>query len=139
MNLFLLIYHNGGLTHHYFHGLSRAVAHLILTDIDAALLRFSHTHTVDGVPCGTYHCCFTVCYGFFHGRYEIIRFVGITIAQIIEVEIVKASPIVRNLTSLANPQYRLFALFYTETEVAFVGSVFKGKLCTGNLIDNTMV
>ena len=49
MNLFLLIYHNGGSTHHYFHGLSRAVAHLILTDVDAALLRFSHTHTIDSV------------------------------------------------------------------------------------------
>ena len=40
MNLFLLIYHNGGSTHHYFHGLGRAVAHLILTDVDATLLDF---------------------------------------------------------------------------------------------------
>ena len=40
MNLFLLIYHNGGLTHHYFHSLRCAVAHLILTDVDATLLDF---------------------------------------------------------------------------------------------------
>lgn len=89
MNLFLLIYHNGGLTHHYFQGPSRAVAHLILTDVDAALLRFSHTHTVDGVPCRTYHGCLAVGHGLFYRRYEIVRLVGIAITIVQQLEVVE--------------------------------------------------
>ena len=85
MNLFLLIYHNGGLTHHYFQGPSRAVAHLVLTDVDAALLRFSHTHAVDGVPCGTYHRCLTVRYDFVNirvqGIIDVVRPVGIAVSK----------------------------------------------------------
>ena len=82
MNLFLLIYHNGGSTHHYFHGLSRAVAHLILTDVDAALLRFGYTHTVDGVPCGTYHRSLTVGNCLLYRRHEIVRLISIAITII---------------------------------------------------------
>ena len=82
MNLFLLIYHNGGSTHHYFHGLSRAVAHLILTDVDAALLRFSHTHTVDSVPCGTYHRSLAVGNFLLYRRHEIVRLISIAITII---------------------------------------------------------
>ena len=105
MNLFLLIYHNGGLTHHYFHGFSRAVAHLILTDVDAALLRFSHTHTVDGVPCGTYHGCLAVGHGLFYRRYEIVRLVGIAITIVQQLEVIETSPVIRYLTGLAYAQY----------------------------------
>ena len=104
MNLFLLIYHNGGSTHHYFHGLGRAVAHLILTDVDAALLRFGYTHTVDSVPCGTYHRCLTVSYDFVNiciqGIVDVIRLVGITVPVVQQLEVVEASPVVRNLTCL---------------------------------------
>ena len=79
------------------------------------MFRLIYTYAVDGIPCCAYYVCLAVGNSIFYGRSEVSRFVSISVTVIIEAEIVKDSPVVRNYFFFADSDGdRLPVLRYVE-------------------------